>query len=164
MPSPAERLVFAWDRLSHLPGGRRVFDWLLGWMVPYSGSIGPRVVELEPGRARVTLTERRRLRNHLHSIHALALGNLGELASGLAMTLALPPDTRGIPIRIEIDYHKKARGTIIAEGRAVPPAAVTEETEAIATAALHDGDDDVVAEVVVTWRLRPQSQPSTTRA
>ncbi len=125
MTSPTDRLESAWRRLSRIPGGRRIFDRILGWMVPYSGSIRPRVLELEPGRATVTIRERRRLRNHLRSVHAIALANLAELSSGLAMTLALPPDTRGIPTRIEIDYLKKARGTITALGTASPPARVT---------------------------------------
>lgn len=156
MSRERSRLETAWRRLSGLPGGRRLFDHILGWMVPYSGSIRPRVLELEPGRARVAIRERRRLRNHLRSVHALALGNLGELASGLAMTLALPDGTRGIPIRLEIDYLKKARGTIIAVGTASPPAAVLEETEDVAYAELTDEAGDPVARVVVRWKLAPR--------
>lgn len=155
MATPSARLQAAWQRLARVPGGRWVFDRLLRWVVPYSGSVRPRVLTLEPGRAVVSIRERRRLRNHLHSIHALALGNLGELASGLAMSLALPPETRGIPIRLEIDYVKKARGTIVAEGHASPPQTVESETEDAATAELRDEEGDVVATMVVTWRLAP---------
>jgi acyl-coenzyme A thioesterase PaaI-like protein len=156
MSAAASRLQNAWHRMSRVPGGRRLFDLLLRWMVPYSGSIRPRVVELEPGRAVVTVRDRRRLRNHLRSVHAIALANLAELASGLAMTLALPASARGIPVRIRIDYLKKARGTITAHGRATPPAAVTGETEADATAELTDQDGDVVATATVTWKLAPE--------
>ncbi len=155
MPTPTTRLHTAWRRLSGIPGGRRIFDRLLAWMVPYSGSIRPRVLELEPGRAVVSIRERRRLRNHLRSVHAIALANLAELASGLAMTLALPADVRGIPVRIRIDYVKKARGTIVAHGQAAPPARLTGEVEAEATAELRDDAGDIVASAVVTWNLSP---------
>lgn len=158
MAEPASRLLTAWRRLSRVPAGRRVFDRLLRWMVPYSGTVRPHVLELEPGRAVVTIRERRGLRNHLRSVHAIALANVGELASGLAMTAALPPDTRGIPVRLEIDYVKKARGRITAAGSASPPAAVTAEIEDEATAELTDESGDAVATVVVTWRLAPREE------
>jgi acyl-coenzyme A thioesterase PaaI-like protein len=144
-----------WRRLSPLPGGTRLFSRTLGWLIPYSGSVRPHVLHLEPGYARVELRERRRLRNHLRSVHALALANLGELASGLAMALALPDETRGIPIRIEIDYLKKARGRIVAEGRAAPPALIPHEQDATATGDLTDETGALVARMTVTWRLSP---------
>lgn len=156
MSSTADRLRTAWHRLCRLPGGRRLFDRLLRWMVPYSGSIRPRVLALGPGRATVSIHDSRRLRNHLRSVHAIALANLAELASGLAMTLALPAGTRGIPVRIEIDYVKKARGTITAHGRAAPPDLVMEELESEATAELTDEEGDMVATAVVTWKLAPE--------
>lgn len=156
MFTPATRLERFWRRLAPLPGGRWLFGRILRLMVPYSGSIRPMVRELEPGRAVIALKERRRLRNHLGSVHAIALANLGELASGLAMTLALPAEARGIPIRVEVDYHKKARGTITARGRAAPPAAVPAERDDAATADLVDETGEVVARLVVTWRLAPR--------
>ena len=159
MRTPAARLASAWSTLSRLPGGRAIFGILIRVMVPYSGSIRPRVERLEPGRATVLIRDRRRLRNHLRSVHAVALANLGELASGLAMTLALPEGVRGIPTRIEIEYVKKARGLIRAEGRADPPASIPGETEAEATADLFDAEGDVVARVVVRWHLRPVEAP-----
>jgi acyl-coenzyme A thioesterase PaaI-like protein len=158
MTSPGRRLESTWRLLSRLPGGARIFGFLLAWLIPYSGTIRPRVVLLERGLARIELRDRRGLRNHLRSVHALALANLGELASGLAMTLAQPEGTRGIPVRIEIDYLKKARGRIAAEGRASPPQAVREEQDATATAELRDEAGEVVARMTVTWRLAPDPE------
>ncbi len=132
-----------------------MFGIILGRMIPYTATIRPRVTLLEPGHARVQIRERRRIRNHLHSVHALALANLGELASGLAMTTALPDDVRGIPVRIEIDYIKKARGPITAAGRAAPPDAVREDQSSTATAELTDAAGDTVARMSVTWHLSP---------
>lgn len=157
MSRAGTRLENAWRRLSGLPGGRWLFGRLLARMVPYSGSVHPRVHELEPGRAVVSITERRALRNHLRSVHAIALANLGELSSGLAMTLALPEGVRGIPTRIDTEYLKKARGTITAVGRAAPPAAVDEAVDASATSEMTDADGDVVARTTVRWRLSPDA-------
>jgi acyl-coenzyme A thioesterase PaaI-like protein len=157
MPDLTRRVAKVWSRFAPLPGGAWLFSRLLGRMVPYSGSIHPRVLVLEPGYARVAIQERRRLRNHLRSVHALALANLGELTSGLAMTLALPSGVRGIPVRIEIDYLKKARGRIVADGHASPPQTVSGDQDATATAELTDEDGETVARMTVTWRLSPQA-------
>ena len=148
------RLLSLWRQLSPLPGGRWLFSRVLGWTAPYSGTIGARVDTLEPGRAVVTLRDRRRVRNHLRSVHAIALANLGELASGLAATASMPAGVRGIPVRISIEYHKKARGTLTARGTANFPA-VTSPTRAKVDASIEDGGGQVVATTTVEWALEP---------
>jgi acyl-coenzyme A thioesterase PaaI-like protein len=128
---------------------------MLGRRVPYSGSIAPQVLELAPGHARVALADRRRVRNHLGSVHAIALANLAELASGLAMTTALPAGIRGIVVRLTIDYVKKARGPLIATGYAVIPPIGDAAIEHDFVSEITDVDDDVVAHATVRWRLAP---------
>ena len=145
-----------WRRLSPLPGGPWLFSRILGWIVPYSGTVRPQVAELEPGRAVVRIQDRRRIRQHLGSVHAVALCNVGELASGLAMMAGLPPSVRGIVTRIEIEFFKKARGLLTATSEARAPEEVTHALDHPVVAEIHDDAGDCVAKVTAHWRLAPR--------
>lgn len=149
-------LLALWNRLSRLPGGRWLFTRLLFRLVPYSGSTGTRIERLEAGRVELSLRDRRCVRNHLRSVHAIALANVGELASGLATLSALPSSARGIVTRLEVTYHQKARGRLTVRSEVAIPA-VTEPIDHRVRAAVMDEDGRVVATVTVTWRLAPVS-------
>jgi acyl-coenzyme A thioesterase PaaI-like protein len=150
--SHGARMLAAWQRLHRLPGGRWLFSRAVGRVAPYTGSIGARVEALEPGAATVSLQDRRRVRNHLRSVHAIALANLGELATGLAMVSALPPGVRGIPTAIYIEYAKKARGTLTCTAEVAVPE-VSEPTSHEVRGDIRDAAGDVVASIRVTWQL-----------
>ena len=154
MPAPGERLRALWRRLAPLPGGKTLFSLLLGRMTPYSGTIGARVEELAPGFCRATLRDRRKVRNHLNSVHAMALANFAELTSGLAVLAGLAPGVQGIVTGFSISYQKKARGRLIAECR-VTELDVTAEREQEAAVTISDVTGEVVARATTQWRLRP---------
>lgn len=101
-----------WDHLHRVPGGKRLFSKIIGDMAPYTGTIRGRVELLERGRSEVSMRDRPELRNHLRSVHAVALVNLAELAGNAALAYSMPDDARFIVAGITIEYVKKARGTI----------------------------------------------------
>ena len=152
--SAGDRLLRAWRTLSPLPAGRWLFTQLVKRMIPYTGSVNPRMELLEPGHARISIRQRRRLEQHLGSIHAIALANVAEFASGAAMSTALPSGYRGIVTKFSIEYFKKARGTVTAESRTVLPD-LTREGDHDFTADVHNAAGELVARATVRWRLGP---------
>ncbi len=144
-----------WRRLSGRPGGRLLFSFLVGRFARYSGSIGARVLELEPGRSVPTLRDRRRVRNHLGSVHATALVTFGELASGLAMMAGMPERSRAIVTKLEIEYLQKARGPLTAYGKAPIPE-TAERQEYLVTASIRNTADEEVARLGVHWLVGPE--------
>ena len=150
--SAGQQLLTVLNRLSAIPGGRFIFNRMVAWKIPYSATIGARIVVLQPGYAKLILKDKKSIRNHLNSIHAVALTNFGELTSGLALNTALPANVRGIVINISTEYLKKARGTLVAECRCNPPT-VTSDMEYIVEAAIKDQEQETVANVRVVWRL-----------
>jgi acyl-coenzyme A thioesterase PaaI-like protein len=141
-----------WDLMRGLPAGRWAFSRLLGFYVPYSGTTGFLVDEIADGRAVVRMQERPGIRNHLDSIHALALANVGELTTGLAVHSSLPAHGRAILLGLTVRFVKKARGGVVSTcSVGIPPEAGRHDVEA--TAEVRDAAGDVVTTVTAVWRV-----------
>lgn len=150
----SERLLTTWARLSPLPMGKWLFGQLVGFMIPYTGSIKARVEHLEPGHAVVHLKDRRRVRNHLNCIHAIALANLAELSTGLSVLSGMPNGYNGILVGLNVEYVKKARGNLIAECRCETPE-FTERTETTIETSIRDASGEVVTTAKARWLIGP---------
>ncbi|MSQ82094.1 MAG: DUF4442 domain-containing protein [Myxococcales bacterium] len=144
----------AWAALSPLPLGKQAFAQMIKIKIPYTGTIGAVVDELWDGHSKVVLRDRRSVRNHLDCVHAVALANLGEFCSGLAMFHAIDGKAKGIVTELNVKYLKKARGTLIAICD-TETAAVTEPRTQIVQAIIRDKAGDVVCTVQAAWQLKP---------
>lgn len=156
---PGNRTQKLWDRLVRWPGGRGIFSFFLGRIAPYTGSIRPRVLDLRAGYARVAMGDRRAVRNHLDSIHAIALLNLAEVTSGLALNYGLPGHARAILTHLSIDYLKKARGDLVAEASVPIPDGLEREEIELETL-LRDAEGSLVARATARWLVGPHEEPT----
>lgn len=151
-----DKLLRIWGRCQKLPMGKKLFSRILGTIIPYTGSIRAHVEHLEPGHAVVVLADRRRVRNHLNSVHAIALANMAELSTGLAMISGLPQGVNAILVGLNVSYEKKARGQLRAECQcSIPQGDIRREV--IIETAIKDLAGDVVTRATATWLVGPRS-------
>lgn len=65
----------------------------------------------------MSLHKRRRVENHIGTVHALAMGNLCELAAGTVTEVSLPASMRWLPRGMTIEYLRKAESDVTATAR-----------------------------------------------
>lgn len=152
--NPVELLFDAWRATRKVPFGDKIFAFALGRIVPYTGALGSEVKVIEKGRCLVELSDRRIVRNHLGSIHAMALANLAEICSGLCMLYTIGNQYRGILSGFQISYFKKARGRLFAECLFSPSEDTLKNPEIKIPVVIKNSDGVVVAEAVATWNIK----------
>ncbi|USD64293.1 hotdog fold domain-containing protein [Vibrio sp. SCSIO 43136] len=103
-----------YQRMRRLPFGNQLFSFVVCRMAPYFGSIKPQVTDLKPGYAQVTIKKRRRVTNHLNTVHAIAMCNMAELAGGMMTDVSVPTKSRWIPVGMTVEYLKKAKSDLTA--------------------------------------------------
>ena len=113
-------------RMARWPAGRWAFSRAICFKAPYFATIAPRFVALEPGRCEVRIRDRRRVHNHLGTVHAIALCNMAELSAGMMAEVTVPRSMRWIPRGMTVEYPAKAKGNMHAV--ATPANAVHEST------------------------------------
>lgn len=152
-------ILRGWSTLSPAPlgVGRWVFTKAVCFKAPYFGSMRPEVVELEPGRAAVKVRNRRRVHNHIGTVHAIAMCNAAEMAMGVAVTAAVPPTHRWIPAGMTVKYLARAETDVVATAQVPmeswPPA---EATDVEVPVSIRDEHGTEVCAATITVRVGPK--------
>jgi acyl-coenzyme A thioesterase PaaI-like protein len=111
MPNRLARLV---GRISKVPKPfrPRALTTLLGNAVPFVGTAGVVIEELTPSRCVVVVRNRRRVQNHIRSVHAAAITLLAETASGMVVGMNVPEDRVPVVKTIGMEFKKRSKGDI----------------------------------------------------
>jgi acyl-coenzyme A thioesterase PaaI-like protein len=144
----------AWQRLSGLPIGSRVFSIAAMARVPYFASVLPHVVRMEPGLAEVDVPNWFFVHNHLRTVHAIASCNAAEMAMGMLMEATVPTTHRWIPKAMTVQYVQKATTSLRATARVDPPDfdAIGEGVDLVVPVSVTDRHDvEVVRADITTW-------------
>ncbi|MGF1701372.1 DUF4442 domain-containing protein [Photobacterium makurazakiensis] len=142
-----------YKQLTRLPFGNGIFSFVVCRLAPYFGSIKPKVTELKPGYAEVTIKKRRRVTNHLNTVHAIAMCNMAELAGGMMTDVSVPIKSRWIPVGMTVEYLKKAKTDLTAQALGDNIDWATEGDKLVPVEIL-DKDGNIVFRAEITMNVR----------
>ncbi len=128
------------------------------WKAPYFSSIRPAFVELRPGYCEVRIKKRRRVLNHIGTVHAIAMCNMAELAGGTMTDVTVPSTYRWIPKSMTVEYVKKAETDLQAVAEVKPVPHFDAAAELPVTVNVMDADNQTVFRAVITMWVSPKKQ------
>ena len=96
-------------KFSKYPFGKKLFSKAVARMAPYFTTINPHIEELRHNYILVSMKKKRKVHNHLKTVHAIAMCNLCEFAAGICMESSIPKHRRWIPAEMKVAYLKKAK-------------------------------------------------------
>ena len=144
-------------RLTSYPMGRRAFSLVYAQAAPYFWSVRPRVVEVRPHHAELTIRKRRAIQNHIGTVHAIAVCNGLEAAMGLLAEATTPSHRRWIPVGMEVRYLAKSTTDLLCTADTDPQDWDREEVPVRVRATR--GDGTTVVEGVIRIRVTDKPRP-----
>lgn len=154
------RLARVVHKFDSLPVALRRFlvTWAFGGTVHFVRTAGLNFLELTEERAVLEISNRRRVQNHIGTVHAAVVALLGETATGAVFGMSVPDDKYPILKSMQLSYVKRSQGGLKAEatltadqrarfardekGEIAVPVKITDET----------GESTVDCEYVWAWR------------
>eukprot|EP00051_Salpingoeca_urceolata_P007242 m.95909 g.95909 ORF g.95909 m.95909 type:complete len:171 (+) comp15170_c0_seq2:63-575(+) len=88
---------------------------LFGFAIPFVGTSGLRVNSVDKKNISVSLKNKRKVQNHIGSVHAAAMALVAESATGFLVGMNVPDSKVPVIKKMEIDYVKRCSGDLSAK-------------------------------------------------
>ncbi|WDD97092.1 DUF4442 domain-containing protein [Thalassomonas actiniarum] len=155
------------NRLARLPApfNNKLLSFVVGFKVPYVSTTGVRIRHLDHQRADFFIKNKRKSRNHLGGVHAVAAALLAESATGLLIAMNVPDTSVAVIKTMTFNFAKRQQGDMRAEASLTPEQIAdirgSEKGETLVKVALTDGTgrEPIICEMLWAWvpKKRPQS-------
>ncbi|MDB4975024.1 MAG: hypothetical protein JWN48_3365 [Myxococcaceae bacterium] len=96
---------------------QRLFTLGAGLAVPFVRTAALAIEGLSPGEVTLSIPNRRKVQNHMKSVHACAMYMLAETTTGVLVNLNIPDGTRYSTTHGEVRYNKLSKGALRATAR-----------------------------------------------
>ena len=141
-----------YTQLGRIPAGKLVFSKLISLKAPYFGTVRPRFVELRPNYAELRIRKRRRVQNHIGTVHVIAICNGLEAAMGGLAEASVPAHKRWIPKGMDVSYTAKATSDITCVAETDPDAWTGDDPDVpVRVRGVRDDGTVVVDGVIRLW-------------
>ncbi len=137
--------------LARLPKGRTVFSVVFARKAPYFRSIRPRFRDVRPHRAELVVADRKPVRNHIGTVHVIAICNGLEAAMGALAEATVPAGKRWIPKGMQVEYVGKATSDIVCFAETEPADWEHGPDVPVRVSATRDDGSVVVQGVIDLW-------------
>jgi acyl-coenzyme A thioesterase PaaI-like protein len=135
----------------------KVLSKAFGTVVPMVGTAGISYDLVTTEKVICSIKNRRKMQNHIHGVHAVAMALLAETATGFVVGMNIQPDGMVLIKSLKVEYKKVAKGDLIAtatlsasqrelmattpKGEITVPCIITDET----------GQSPVECEMIWVW-------------
>lgn len=137
-------------KFSRFPFGVRLFSWYGARKAPYFSTISPRLEILEPNHCQLLIKKRKRVQNHIGTMHVIAIANGLEMAMGFMAEASIPKNLRWIPKGMTLEYPAKADSDIRCSAQVDPEAWVAGDM-LVAVKAVNASGTVVVNGTIKLW-------------
>jgi len=105
------------DKLNKKPAWMRyrLLSFVLGSTVKFVGAAGVKCLHLSAEKSIFKLANRKKVRNHIGTIHAAASALVAETATGMAIGMHVPDDKIPLLKVMHVEYIKRSTGALTAE-------------------------------------------------
>ncbi|MDQ2070309.1 hotdog fold domain-containing protein [Natronospira bacteriovora] len=148
--------LITWQKFSRRWGGQWLFSRVVSHSAPYFATIRPRITALEPGLCEVRMKKRRKVQNHIGTVHAIAICNLAELAAGVMTDATIPPSHRWIPKGMTVEYLKKAATDLVGRAELDLVPAFDEARDLAVPVSVRDSNGEEVVRATITMWVTPR--------
>lgn len=135
----------------------KTLSTMFGKFVKFTGTTGITVEELNEQRAVVSLKNRKAVRNHIGSVHAVASILIAESATGYLVGMNVSDNSVPVIKTIKADYVKRAKGDMRAVATLskdqIEMMQTQEKGETVVPVTVTDGDnkEPILMEMVWAW-------------
>lgn len=106
-----------YQKLADKPLGRWLFSRVIAGKAPYFRTIKPMVETLEENYCAIRFKKKKRVENHIGTVHVIAICNALEMAMGVMAEASVPKHLRWLPKGMSVDYVAKAGSDMLAEAK-----------------------------------------------